>query len=48
MESMSLVTCDAGATAAGAFTLNVMCAAPVTVCKEVLAQGTKIKAVRSG
>jgi glutamate N-acetyltransferase / amino-acid N-acetyltransferase len=44
---LALVVCEEGAVAAGAFTQNVMCAAPVTVCKEVLAKNNKsIKAVR--
>lgn len=45
---LAVVACDAGAVAAGAFTQNVMCAAPVTVCKDVLAKNSSsIKAVRS-
>jgi glutamate N-acetyltransferase / amino-acid N-acetyltransferase len=45
---LSLVVCDDGAVAAGTFTQNVMCAAPVTVCKDVLARNnTGVKAVRS-
>jgi hypothetical protein len=44
---IALVVCDNGAVAAGTFTQNVMCAAPVTVCKQVLAQNdSSIKAVR--
>ena len=44
---LAVVACDAGAVAAGAFTQNVMCAAPVTVCKKVLANNSSsIKAVR--
>ena len=42
---LALITCPTGATAAGVFTLNVMCAAPVTYCKEVLAKTDTIKAV---
>jgi glutamate N-acetyltransferase / amino-acid N-acetyltransferase len=45
---LALLLCAEGAVAAGAFTQNVMCAAPVTVCKEVLAKNSRsIKAVRS-
>jgi hypothetical protein len=44
---LALVVCSEGAVAAGTFTQNVMCAAPVTLCKEVLAANTRsIKAVR--
>lgn len=44
---LALVVCKEGAIGAGTFTQNVMCAAPVTVCKEVLAaNGENIKAVR--
>lgn len=42
---LALITCDTGAVTAGVFTLNVMCAAPVTYCKEVLAKTDTIKAV---
>lgn len=44
---LALIVCDDGAAAAGTFTQNVMCAAPVTLCKEVLAaNGEGVKAVR--
>jgi glutamate N-acetyltransferase/amino-acid N-acetyltransferase len=43
---LSLVVADEPATAAGVFTLNVMCAAPVTYCKDVLAKRDSVKAVR--
>lgn len=43
---LALVACEEGAVAAGAFTQNVMCAAPVTVCKQVLDKNSSsIKAV---
>lgn len=42
---LALVVCDTPAVAAGVFTLNVMCAAPVTYCKEVLARKDTVRAV---
>lgn len=42
---LSLVVADAPAIAAGAFTQNVMCAAPVTYCKEVLSRTSSVRAV---
>ncbi|GAB4822124.1 hypothetical protein N2152v2_009170 [Parachlorella kessleri] len=42
---LALITCETGAVAAGVFTLNVMCAAPVTYCKEILAKSDTVKAV---
>lgn len=42
---LSLVVADEPAVAAGCFTKNVMCAAPVLYCKEVLDRKQKIKAV---
>ena len=42
---LALVVCDVPATAAGVFTLNVMCAAPVTYCKDVLAKNDTVRAV---
>lgn len=42
---LALVVCDDEAVAGGVFTLNVMCAAPVTYCKEVLAKHDTVKAV---
>ncbi|KAL4429620.1 hypothetical protein ABPG77_008669 [Micractinium sp. CCAP 211/92] len=42
---LALVVCDTPAVAAGVFTLNVMCAAPVTYCKEVLAKKDTVRAV---
>ena len=44
---LSLVVADQPAAAAGVFTLNVMCAAPVTYCKDVLAKKGAVKAVRA-
>lgn len=43
---LALVVCDVDATVAGTFTLNVMCAAPVTYCKEVLERRETVRAVR--
>lgn len=42
---LSLVVADKPAAAAGVFTLNVMCAAPVTYCKDVLAKKGEVTAV---
>lgn len=42
---LALVVCDTPAVAAGVFTLNVMCAAPVTYCKEVLGKKDTVRAV---
>ncbi len=42
---LALVLCDVDATVAGTFTLNVMCAAPVSYCKEVLAKKDTVRAV---
>ena len=42
---IALVAADEPCVAAGVFTLNVMCAAPVTYCKQVLAKGQPVKAV---
>lgn len=42
---LALVVCDEEAVAAGVFTKNVMCAAPVMYCKEVLAKTDTVKAV---
>lgn len=42
---LSLVVADQAAAAAGVFTLNVMCAAPVTYCKDVLAKKGSVRAV---
>lgn len=43
---LSLVVADEPAVAGGVFTKNVMCAAPVLYCKEVLDRKKKVKAVR--
>jgi glutamate N-acetyltransferase/amino-acid N-acetyltransferase len=43
---IALVVAEAGAAAAGVFTTNLMCAAPVTYCREVLAKAPRAKAVR--
>ena len=42
---LALIVCDGEAVAAGVFTLNVMCAAPVLYCKEVLAKRETVRAV---
>ncbi|MEW5302776.1 MAG: hypothetical protein WDW36_005524 [Sanguina aurantia] len=42
---LSLVVADGDAVAAGVFTKNVMCAAPVTYCKDVLAKKDTVRAV---
>lgn len=42
---MSLIVADEPAVAGGVFTKNVMCAAPVLYCKEVLDRRKKVKAV---
>lgn len=43
---LSLIVADEPAVAGGCFTKNVMCAAPVLYCKDVLARKKKVKAVR--
>jgi hypothetical protein len=45
---VSLVVADKDAVAAGVFTKNVMCAAPVTYCKDVLERKNTVRAVRGG
>eukprot|EP00271_Cylindrocystis_brebissonii_P010295 TRINITY_DN26454_c0_g1_i1.p1 TRINITY_DN26454_c0_g1~~TRINITY_DN26454_c0_g1_i1.p1 ORF type:complete len:517 (+),score=103.82 TRINITY_DN26454_c0_g1_i1:52-1551(+) len=42
---LALVVCETDAQAAGAFTLNVMAAAPVAFCKKALAESTTARAV---
>ena len=42
---LALIVADADAVAAGVFTTNVMCAAPVTYCKQVLAKHKPARAV---
>lgn len=42
---LSLIVADADAAAAGVFTTNVMCAAPVVYCKQVLAKRKTARAV---
>jgi glutamate N-acetyltransferase/amino-acid N-acetyltransferase len=42
---LALVVCEVDAAAAGVFTLNVMAAAPVTYCREVLARRSTARAV---
>jgi len=44
---LALVSADGDAIAAGVFTTNVMAAAPVTYCREVLARSDTVRAVRS-
>jgi hypothetical protein len=43
---LSLIVADEPAVAGGCFTKNVMCAAPVLYCKDVLERKQKVKAVR--
>ena len=43
---LALITCDTDAVTAGVFTTNVMAAAPVLYCKEVLARTNTTRAVR--
>ena len=43
---LALVVCDTDAVVGGTFTLNVMCAAPVLYCKDVLARKKTTRAVR--
>ena len=42
---LALIVADADAVAAGVFTTNVMCAAPVLYCKQVLAKNKPARAV---
>ena len=42
---IALIEAKGGAASAGVFTQNLMCAAPVTFCKEILAKGPTAKAV---
>ncbi len=44
---LALVVADAPAVAAGTFTQNVMCAAPVLYCKDVLSRKHTVRAVRA-
>ena len=43
---IALIVAEEGAASAGVFTQNLMCAAPVTFCKEILSKGPTAKAVR--
>ena len=43
---LALITCDTDAVTAGVFTTNVMAAAPVAYCREVLARTDTTRAVR--
>lgn len=43
---LALIVADTDAVAAGVFTTNVMCAAPVLYCKQVLAKNKPARAVR--
>lgn len=45
---LALVVADAPATVAGTFTQNVMCAAPVLYCKDVLSRRKTVRAVGRG
>ncbi|EIE21103.1 putative arginine biosynthesis bifunctional protein argJ 1 [Coccomyxa subellipsoidea C-169] len=42
---IALIVAEEGAAAAGAFTTNIMCAAPVTYCRQMLARSSRSKAV---
>lgn len=42
---LALVVCDTDAAVAGVFTQNVMCAAPVTYCRQILAKSMTARAV---
>src|SRR6202051_2734045 len=44
-DDLLLVSLAAGTQAAGVFTQNRFCAAPVTVCREHLARGTPVRAL---
>ena len=43
---LALVVADGDAAAAGVFTTNIVCAAPVTFCRNVLAERETVRAVR--
>lgn len=43
---IALIVADNAAVIGGAFTTNVMCAAPVIYCKEILAKRDNVRAVR--
>ena len=43
---LALIVADQPAAAAGVFTQNVLCAAPVSYCKRVLSQSDTAQAVR--
>ena len=43
---LALIAADGDAVAAGVFTTNVMAAAPVTYCREVLSRTDTVRAVR--
>ena len=44
---LALIVADGDAVVAGVFTTNVMAAAPVTYCREVLARTDTVRAVRA-
>lgn len=44
---LALVVADGDAAAAGVFTTNIVCAAPVTFCRNVLAKRETVRAVRA-
>lgn len=44
---LALVVADGEAAAAGVFTTNIVCAAPVTFCRTVLAKRETVRAVRA-
>ncbi len=43
---LALVVCDTDAVVGGTFTQNVMCAAPVLYCKDIMARKKTVRAVR--
>lgn len=42
---LALIACDQDAVIGGAFTQNIMCAAPVIYCKEVMQANDTVRAV---
>lgn len=44
---LALVVANSDAAAAGVFTTNIVCAAPVTYCRKVLSEQKTVRAVRT-
>jgi glutamate N-acetyltransferase/amino-acid N-acetyltransferase len=42
---LALIMCETDAVVGGVFTLNVMCAAPVLYCKDILSKKDTVRAV---